>query len=370
MFVRSLELVRFRNYGRWRLEPGPEVTVLVGPNAAGKTNAMEAMRLVTAGESFRHPAWGELVRWGAEEARVAMAADGETGPLEVALRITADGKRGFSLDGAGKRRTSDVAGRVPSVVFTPDDLHLVKGSADVRRAAIDGVGDQASAVYRRVRRDYGKVVRQRNVLLKGQGGETRELAPWDEQLAVLGGKLLTLRVRLLLRLIGQAERAYGELTGGERLSATYEDKAGIGWDRLREGLSAEEAAQAIARRLRDRAAEELSRQVSLVGPHRDDIAFEVGGRSARRFGSQGQQRTAALAWKLAELEFLEDALGKRPVLLLDDVMSELDEGRRQALTGAVTAGVQTFITTTNAGYFTPGLLERATVVELGKRPDE
>lgn len=364
MTIKRLELREFRNYSHLELRPDERMTVFVGPNAAGKTNAIEAIQLVTAARSFRRPRWEDLVRWGADEARVRMSADGETGPVEVTLDVTAAGQWTFLVNGQAKRRVSDVAGLVPSVTFTPDDLDLAKGPAESRRAALDDLGEQLSAAYGAVRRDYAKVVRHRNALLKEPNTPDAEIAPWDQQMIALGSKLLVHRTRLLKRVAGRTAEIYAELAAGERLTMEYVSKLGLEADAWSRETLADEVAAAFAAELERRASDERARRVSLVGPHRDDVEFAIEGRGARSFGSQGQQRTIALAWKLAEVRVVEDVARREPVLLLDDVMSELDEDRRRALTDVVRRDVQTFVTTTNLGYFEPEMLEAASIVEL------
>ncbi|HEY3317683.1 MAG TPA: DNA replication/repair protein RecF [Coriobacteriia bacterium] len=365
MPIRHLELCDFRNYGRFEAWPGEELTVFVGPNAAGKTNMLEAIQLLTAGRSFKRPRWEELVRWGERAARATMEADAENGPLVVTLDVTSDGRRTYRVNGQVKRRVADVAGRLPSVAFTPDDLELAKGPSERRRSAIDDLGEQLSPAYAAVRRDYLKVVRHRNVLLR-DAAPPEALGPWDEQLVTLGTKLLKHRTGLHARLEEHVARVYAELARGERLTAEYHDKLGFGPRAWEAGVAPAAISEAFRARLSARADEERARQVTLVGPHRDDIVFSIYGNEARTYASQGQLRTIALAWKLAEVRVVEEIAHREPVLLLDDVMSELDEERRAALTGVVRRDVQTFVTTTNLGYFDPGLLAGATIVELGR----
>jgi DNA replication and repair protein RecF len=363
VIVTSLSLADFRNYGRLDLEPHPALTVLVGANAVGKTNVIEALQLVTAGISFRRPKWEELVRWGSTRALVTMSAHEADRSVDVALEAGPDGTHSFALNGQVKRRTRDAIGAVPSVTFTPDDLSLVKGPSERRRSAIDDLGEQMSPTYGSLRRDYGRAVRQRNALLREETAGA-QLTVWDEQVARLGAQLVTHRLRLLGRLMERAASHYSRLAGGESLAWKYEDRCGLA------GLSGDEATkdrveECITSELARRQTEERRRAVTLVGPHRDDVVFEIGGRAARSFASQGQQRSAALAWKLAEVDVIEDVMRRRPVLLLDDVMSELDAARRTALSGAVSGRTQTFITTTNLGYFDTAEIADATIVELG-----
>jgi len=358
--ITRLDLTDFRSYERLTLEPAPGLTVLVGPNAAGKTNVIEAIQLVTAARSFRRPEYSDLIRWGASQARVAMRAEEQVRLLEVELRVDEVGGRTYLVNGQTRRRHSEVAGLLPSVVFTPDDLALAKGPAERRRAAIDDLGEQLSPTYGSLRRDYGKVVRQRNALLR-EGAPGPSLAAWDEQLVSLGSRLLVHRLGLLERTMSHAVRRYADMTGGETLGYTYADRCGIGEC---SSLGPAEAAEAIKAELAARSRDERTRSVTLVGPHRDDITLRVDGRDARSFASQGQQRTIALAWKLAEVEMVEEVLRRKPVLLLDDVMSELDAERRAALSEVVASEIQTVVTTTTIGYFSAETLEKAKIVDI------
>ncbi|MDO8915042.1 MAG: DNA replication/repair protein RecF [Coriobacteriia bacterium] len=363
MIATSLKLEGFRNYGRYELTPHPALTVLVGPNAAGKTNLIEALQLMTAASSFRHPRWEDLVGWGTAGATVIMEACEGQRRLDISLEVDADGAHSFRVNGQTKRRASEVTGRFPSVVFTPDDLSLVKGPAERRRAAIDDLGSQLSPAYASLRRDFGRVVRQRNTLLK-EDPHNRELSVWDEQLASLGARFVTHRLRLLSRVMDEAARHYTAMAPGESLAWHYEDHCGLHSEAQGPLPEQDLVEGCIHAELVRRAGEERRRAVTLVGPHRDDIVFTLDGRDTRSFASQGQQRTAALAWKLAEVDVIEDVARSRPMLLLDDVMSELDADRRAALSRTVIGRTQTFITTTNLGYFDAAMLADATIVEL------
>lgn len=365
MRITRLELQDFRSYPFFELEPDAALTVLVGPNAVGKTNAIEAIEVVATGASFRKPNWQDLVRWGADRASVRMAAEGQSSHADVELQIAADGSRVWRVGGNVKRRLSEAARFVPVVVFTPDDLMMVKGPAEQRRATIDALGEQLSATYGALRRDYTKVVKQRNALLRDDGSQA-DLEPWDRQLVNLGARLHVHRQRLLARVAEAAMPIYQHLSSGEQLGVELSDRCGLSPEQ-RGTADQATVESSIESELARRRADERVRKASLVGPHRDDIAFQVGGHDARSYGSQGQQRTVALAWKWAEVAVVTELLRKTPVLLLDDVMSELDESRRRALTDLVQRDVQTFVTTTTTDYFDPGLLKAARIVELGER---
>lgn len=362
MRITRLELTDFRNYESLTVEPSPGLTIVVGPNAVGKTNIIEAIQLVTATRSFRRPEMSELVRWGAPSARVSLRAEDGPRLLEIRLDIDSDGRRSYLVNGQARRKYSEVAGLLPSVVFTPDDLGMVKGPAERRRSSVDDLGEQMSATYGSLRRDYGRAVRQRNTLLR-EGASGNALGVWDEQVASLGARLLIHRTSLLERIMEAASSRYSQMSDGEVLGYTYDHRCGDIKDT--KSTPAEVAASIHAEMIR-RNDEERRRTVTLVGPHRDDIVLTLGGKDARSFASQGQQRTIALAWKLAEVAVVEDVLRRKPVLLLDDVMSELDADRRSALSEVVSSEIQTVVTTTNTGYFTKEMLARSTVVPIGK----
>ena len=361
--ITSLELTDFRSYERLELRPDFRITVLAGPNAGGKTNVVEAIQLLTTGVSFRNPLWGDLVRWGAQLARARMTAEGDGRRLEVSLDITDAGRRTFRVNGSVRRKKAEVTGILPSVLFTPDDLRMVKESPEKRRDALDSLGRQLSAAYAAILTEYDRALRQRNALLKSESPDPEAMRAWTERLVELGSSLSRHRLRLFERLAPYVSGLYGTLSGGEELAASYHSSVAGEVTEIPE--SSGEFRELFVRKLEDKAAEELGRRSTAVGPHRDDVVFKVGGRDARTFASQGQQRTVVLAWKLAEVHVVEDVTGGEPVLLLDDVMSELDEARRRALAAFVGERAQTIVTTTNTGYFDPAFIEAATVVQVG-----
>lgn len=364
MYARDLSVARYRSFDSYRLALSGGVTVLAGPNAAGKTNLIEALQLLTSGASFRHPTTAELVRDGAGSCKVELRLEGDGRVLDMGLSVE-DGKRSFSRN--GKRcAASGVRGVLPSVLFCPDHLDMVKRGAIERRTALDDFGVQLSARYADLASAYGRCVSQRNALLKETWCCREMLGAWNESLARAGSALLVHRLALLDRLSGHVCDAYGRVASGEPAGVSYvstlgdlpriEDRGELrGW-----------AYEHMLSALDERADEEIRRGVTLVGPHRDEIEFSVAGRSARSFASQGQQRTLVLAWKVAEVAVARDILGTAPLLLLDDVMSELDAGRRGAFLQLIGDDIQTVITTTNLGYFTDDLLDRAKVVSMGE----
>lgn len=356
----QLRLRDFRSYDAYELDPSAGTTVLVGRNAVGKTNLVEALQLVTAGQSFRRPAPRELVREGADAAHVAARLEGEDRVIDISLDVTAQpAKRSFRKNGKGCP-AAGVRGILPSVLFCPDHLDMVKRSASVRRSALDDFGMQLNEQYAQLVGLYERSVEQRNALLKEPFPDQGLLAAWDEGLAQAGAALLVHRTALLDRLSRHMEEVYALLAPHERIRVSYQatigDVAGCGRDELSDRLLAA---------FDKRRADELRRGMTLVGPHRDEIVFAIDGRDARTYGSQGQQRSVVLAWKMAEVRVTHDILGRYPLLLLDDVMSELDETRRAAIMNFAGDEVQTVVTTTNLGYFSPDMLGRAKVVRIG-----
>ena len=359
LLVTELALADFRSFERLGVALSPGVTVFVGPNAAGKTNTVEALQLLTSGQSFRRPTPSQLVRDGAESARIDARLEGDGRVLDARLDVVA-GRRQFSRN--GKRcQAADMPGELMSVLFSPDDLALVKRGASVRRDEIDDFGRQANRGYANVLAAYLRSVEQRNRLLKDEFPDEGLIEAWDSSVSLGGATLLHARLRLFSRLADRVSEVYGRVSGGEELVCSYSSTLGEGV----EGLTRDELRDLFYERLRAGRSDDLRRRQTCVGPHRDDVSFSIEGRDARSFGSQGQQRTVALAVKMAEVGLAEELLGSRPLLLLDDVMSELDESRREAVMSYVREGIQTVVTTTNLGYFSAELLDAAEVIRFG-----
>lgn len=378
LHIGSLVFRNFRNYETLALGGLGEITVLVGQNAIGKTNIIEGVQLLTALTSFRHATRDQLIRHGSESARLEAAVSDGNRALEITLALD-DKSRKYQLNGKAKR-PGDLKGLVPSVIFTPDDLDLVKGSMTGRRAALDTLGCQVNKNYYALRRDYEKVIRHKNRLLKDEA-DPALVEAINEMLVTCGAQLVCYRTALFGRLVPHMVEKYRQISQGrEMLSAVYVPS----WARSAATANAaggspafvapspeehtplqrDEVREALTRALHERAGEERRRGRAVVGPHADEITFLLDGQDASLFGSQGQQRSIVLAYKLAEAAVIEEVLEQKPVLLLDDVMSELDGARRAALVEAMERGSQTFITTANLAYFDRDMLNRSNVVSL------
>ena len=367
LHVRSIRLHDFRNYADIEFTDIGSLVVFAGPNAVGKTNLIEGVQLLTALDSFRNPKTDQLIRWGCEQAFLSAVFEDEDRRLDMALGLDARGRH-FRLNGKQRPR-QELQGILPAVVFTPDDLQLVKGPPELRRSAIDALGIQVSRNYLSVRRDYEKLVRQKNRLLKEEATPTY-LASVNEVLVKVGGQLLRYRLRILRGLRDFLPMEHASITAADdHVSIEYLPSFTDGAPLTAEqALNFENDRQLVEEMLYNaierRAEEERVRKTSLVGPHRDKPIFTLNGRLASDFASQGQQRSIAIAYKLSEMQLIEQISHSKPILLLDDVMSELDASRRATLAQYVHAAAQTFITTTNLDYFTPDFLETAHIVPL------
>lgn len=364
--IAHISFSNFRSYESFDLDGIGPLTVLVGPNAVGKTNVIEGIGLLTAQSSFRHAPVDQLVRAGDPFARLTADVTDGSRQLELTVQL-AEGKKKHLLNGKAKR-TADLKGLVPSVTFTPDDLDLAKGSMAVRRSALDALGSQLSANHYLIRRDYEKVLRHKNRLLKDEAPPALVEA-MNETLITCGAQLSCYRAALFEKLAASMASYYAEITdGAEQLEAgftpSWEDHDPLSY--ATHTFGRDEARTSLSEALARRGGEERARRRALVGPHADRIEFFIDGKNAALFGSQGQQRSVVLAFKLAEATLIQEILHQKPVLLLDDVMSELDASRRRALVAFISGDIQTFITTTNLAYFDDDLLETARIVELQK----
>jgi DNA replication and repair protein RecF len=310
----------------------PGLVLAVGPNGVGKTNLLEALHVGTQGFSPRTRADAQLIRFGERIARIAVGGTRGTVPLDLEVTLEVGAGKRAKVNGATLRAAEQLRAETVTLVFTPDRLGVVKGAPAARRAYFDRAFGRLAPTRAQLPADYGGAVAQRNAALRraSAGFSTRDaITPWTEQVAELGSALVAARKETLTLLgPGFAERA-GELGL---------DDAELRYDGEPPTLAALEA----------RFDRDLERGVTGLGPHLDDIVLAPGSRDLRSFGSQGEQRLAVLALLLAEADLLADRRGVRPLLLLDDVLSELDPARRRILAARVAASGQALITATDA----------------------
>lgn len=365
--IQQIHYRNFRNYDNYELTDIGDVTVFVGPNAIGKTNLVEGIQLITAFNSFRSSKTEHLVRFGEDSSFIRAVLSDGVRKLDIDFTIH-EGKRSFSLNGK-RKQIKNLRGILPSVVFSPDDLNFIKGSQSIKRAEIDNLGFQLSANYSNVRHDYERILKQKNRYLKEDTTHTF-LESVNEVLTTIGSQFYVLRTRLVQELIPYIKTYYAELcVGKEEVSIAYipswlkyEDPS------LQELLDSQFSRDEVKEQLDTVIEREFSREhqrrLSLFGPHADQIVFLINGKDASHFASQGQQRSLVLSYKMAEVALLRDRLNQTPVLLLDDVMSELDEQRRTQLIKVISQDIQTFITSTNLSYFDDEFLSNAEIIEL------
>ncbi|MFQ5555021.1 MAG: DNA replication/repair protein RecF [Acidimicrobiia bacterium] len=337
-----IELREYRSYRELRFEPSAGTNILVGDNGAGKTNVLEAIWYLSGLKSFRRDPDEALIRDDAAAAVVRGGVERESGEIRVEIEIPRRGRRRVLLNGKRPHRLGDVASEVPVVAFLPNDLDLVKRGPALRRDFLDDLGRQLMPATGANLAEYEKALRQRNALLRasGRAADRLTLDVWDERLSLAGGRVLVDRVRLIREIGPLVEAAYERL-GGCDLTLVYE-AAWLGAtrpDTLGEGGAGELLRTAlVARRERD-----LDQRSTSTGPHRDDMIVTLGRRPVRSQASQGEQRSAALALRLAAYGSLRRLHGVAPILLLDDVFSELDAARAAAVRELLPGG-QVFVT--------------------------
>lgn len=340
---------------------GPQV--VVGANAAGKTNLLESLVVLGTARSHRAAADGELISWGADFARleVSVATETHVSSVEVVIARTPVGgsRKRVLINGVG-RRPGALTGALPLVLFAPEDMLLITGSPGARRAAIDLLVAQTVPSAAATQANYARALTQRNNLLRAiRDGSAApdELRYWDGVVVEDGALMVEWRRDMLAALAAPLAAAHKEIAPAETpLELNYVSNA--------QPTADESTGQALRRRLAETADKEQWNGMTLVGPHRDDIAFVSGGRDLAGFASRGQQRTAILAFKLAQLEHLRSELGQSPLLLLDDVFSELDPQRRAHLVRRIGELPQAFVTTTTTDDLDPALVRAATVWQV------
>jgi DNA replication and repair protein RecF len=340
--VEWLALEGFRAYETLHIELAAGTNVFVGPNGAGKTSLLEAVNYLGYLRSFRGSSDAALVRVGSDSAVIRGEVDDSVSRHLVEIELSATDRRRVRLDGKRPRRNSDLAAVVPSVTFSPDDLALVKGGPALRRELIDDLSRILRPAAAADQDDYAKALRQRNALLRSDryGGIEDELAAFDAAMAGAGARIYLERQRLLLEMAPYLQGAYATISGDDVvLTCEYSAK----W--IDNGSADETSVGShLLGEFESRRRVDLERRVTTSGPHRDDISLVIGGRSSRDQASQGEQRSVVLAVKLAAFDLLVDGTDRRPIMLLDDVLSELDPARAAAVRSRL-PGSQALVTT-------------------------
>lgn len=339
MWIRSIELSNFRNYKTLEVEFDQGINIFYGNNAQGKTNLLEAVYLCSTTKSHRVNKDRDMIRFHEDESHIKMYVMRDEVPYRIDMHLKKNKSKGIAVNGLPIRKASELFGIVNVVFFSPEDLHIIKEGPGERRRFIDLELCQLDKIYVHNLIQYNKTVLQRNNLLKElpEHPEYRDMiSVWNEQLAKFGEVVIRIRRKFIEELNEVVEVIHDRITGGkEQLKLVYEPD--VTEDHFSEKLFLYE----------DR---DIKLKTTTVGPHRDDICFLTNGMDIRKYGSQGQQRTAALSLKLAEIELVKKRTGQAPLLLLDDVLSELDSERQNHLLNSI-KDVQTMITCTGLDEF-------------------
>ena len=396
MYLRHLSLTNFRNFTRLDIDIPQRVVLLTGANAQGKTSVLEAIYFLAAFTSFQTHADRQIVNF--HEAKNSLAvtrlvADYQKARskhrLEVRLILEPTGINGqrlrkeLLLDGV-KKSTNDAIGHFNAVIFVPQMSQIIEGAPEDRRRYLNLALAQSTPAYARVLSEYNQALTQRNALLKmlgERGGNSDQLEVWDDALTRLGAQIILWRIEAIQQIERLASRVHHELTHGSEILRLAYDPAfdplpkpngqmGLKMDTVidRSRLELNEIQTGFRTRLRELRSEEIARGVTTIGPHRDDLRFLANHIDLGSYGSRGQVRTALLALKLAEVNWMKERTGEWPVILLDEVMAELDAQRRADLLQYVGESEQVLFTTTDLNLYTPEFTEKAEVwkVESGK----
>ena len=345
MYVKSLDLLNFRNYEKLSLTLDPGINIFYGANAQGKTNILEAVYLAGTSKSHRGTRDRDMIRMGESEAHIRMHVDKNDSDYRIDMHLRKNKSKGIAIGGVPIRRAGELFGIVNIVFFSPEDLNIIKNGPSERRRLVDRILCEIDRIYMSDLTQYGKCLNQRNRLLHDlyfNPSLESELPVWDEQLVNYGCRIIAKREEFVRMLENIASEIHAELTGEkEKLTLVYEPN-----------VTVEEFADKVAR------SRDADRKIksTTVGPHRDDVCIKVNDMDLRLYGSQGQQRTTAISLKLSEIRIIEERIRNKPVLLLDDVLSELDRDRQNYLLGNI-RDIQTLITCTGLDEFVQNRFE-------------
>lgn len=346
MKIKSINITNFRNYSSQNVDFSDGLNIIVGKNAQGKTNLLESIFMCAIGRSPRTSKDKDLIKWDCTYARVNLNIERKLGKKEIDIYLFKDQNKAIKIDKIGIKKIGQLMGNFNAIYFSPDDLKLIKDSPEERRKFMDIDLCQFDKNYFYTLSNYNQVLQQRNKLLKtaNERALKETISIWSDQLATHGAKLILSRLTLVEKLKEKVKSIHKFLTNGkEELNISYQ------------GYTAEtenELKLLLLKKYEEAIDKDIKLGFTTVGPHRDDIKIESNGIDLRSFGSQGQQRTASLSLKLAELEVFKDSIGEYPVLLLDDVLSELDNDRQQKLLEIVKP-IQTILTCTDFDFNLP-----------------
>lgn len=370
MILKEIKLENFTNYESFKCALSEGVNIFIGDNGQGKSNLLDSIYYVACEHSARNHKDRDMILWGRDYFKISASFLNKFGLNEVEITYNKkkkEGKKTLLLNQYKIEKAKDYVGYFNAVFFSPEDLYIVKGDPNLRRKYLDDELVQTDNQYFMYLYQYKKVLDQRNALLK-EAYRRRSLldsmAVWEEQLSKYGTFLLKCRLEMVHHLKNVAGDIHSFLTDGEEtLDVSYESKLPVS---LLESGQLASFQSLYFNQLKENRITDLERGYTQLGPHRDDLGLLINGMSAKKFGSQGQQRTAALSLKIAEVELINNKKGEYPILLLDDVLSELDKKRKNKLFMRLEKGIQTVITSTDLNDIEPSISNKGKVFTIEK----
>jgi len=367
MFINSVELKNFKNYEDLKLDLASNKILLIGKNAQGKTNLLEAIYYLSSLTPLRSQTDKELIQWNKDFASLRLNMTKNDVEINLETVINPPNKKKNSVNGVKKTKLQDFISNLSAVCFSVNDLLLLRGTPEDRRKWLDCAILQVYPAYSERLSKYNKIRIQKNNYLKELKGnlnsDTSLLDIWNEQLAVSGSNIIYLRLNFLREMQAIASEKHSKISDSENLTIKYITKIfdDISFENI---PSSQEILDKFSEKLSEKKQEEIIRAQSVVGPHRDDIEFYINGINSVKFASQGQQRTIVLALKLSELEIIQSKTGDSAVLLLDDVLAELDDLRQNYLLNAIGENIQTIITSVDTLHFKEEYLRNVKIYKI------
>lgn len=369
MFLKNLELKNYRNYKDLNVTFNSNITLITGKNAQGKTNLLEAIQFLASLSSNRAKTDNELILWGYDYAYISGTLKKDSNEFNLEVILNPPKRKTTKVNGIKKNKYSEFIRNLCIVSFSVSDLLLLRGNPDDRRSWLDNAIAQIYPAYIDRLQKYNKIKTQKNNLLKELKGDlstnTELLDVLNLQLTISGSNILYLRLKFLKELLRHAQIKHTEISNNESLTMIYNSKVLDNIDILNMPIpEVDEISKLFEARLEKRKSEEIIRGMALVGPHRDDVSFFINNIEAKKFASQGQQRTIVLALKLSELLLIEEKINEKPVLLLDDVLAELDDLRQGYLLDAIGSEIQTIITSVDTLQFKEDYLKKVDILTI------
>lgn len=370
MIVKRIKCYNFRNIQRAELSPSPTLNVFVGKNAQGKSNFLESLYIFATGKSYRTNRTDDMINFNSSYAEINIELEKRKNEHQLYMQLSESGKK-LSIDGVVRKRISDLIGYLNVVSFFPKDLNLINGGPSERRDFIDMEISQVQPSFYNLGNKYSRLIRQRNRFLKQNYRQEYKgtlLKSYNEQLIELGSQIVKKRLETLYKMSLLARLSHRQITETrENLVIKY--ISNIGFDDPLINIyknSKEDIEDLLNKKLISVKDREKERRTTLVGPHLDDFACLINGKDVRRFGSQGQIRTTVISLKLAELQFMKSETGELPILILDDVLSELDKERQHLLLNNAAGSAQTFVATTDIELLNENIIKEASIYRVEK----